>query len=129
DGFLQRIETLGSPDVRYDQVQLQVHLQDLVLLDRLAFRLRHLLVSESVESCRLVGEQLKRNFYDLNYSFAPAEFNHPSLVGLTLHHCSVSKMEVALKGVFGYGNLYKEWAQKSMKLTENDIQRLLKSTY
>ena len=129
DGFLQRIETLGSPDVRYDQVQLEVHLQDLVLLDRLAFRLRHLLVSESVESCRLVGEQLKRNFYDLNYPFAPAELSHPSLVGLTLHHCSVSKMEVALKGVFGYGNLYKEWALKSMKLTEKDIHRLLKSTY
>lgn len=129
DGFLQRIETLGAPDVRYDQVQLEVNLQDLVLLDRLAFRLRHLLVFESVDSCRLVGEQLKRNFYDLNYPFAPAEFSHPSLVGLTIHDCSVSKMEVALKGVFGYGNVYKEWAQKSMRLTEKEIQRLLKSTY
>uniref|UniRef100_A0ABX1N296 HEPN domain-containing protein n=1 Tax=Aromatoleum buckelii TaxID=200254 RepID=A0ABX1N296_9RHOO len=51
DGYLQRIETLGSPDVRYDQVQLELHLRDLLLLDRLAFRLRQRLIAEPVESC------------------------------------------------------------------------------
>lgn len=128
DEFLQRIESLGSPDVRYDQIQLEVHLQDLVLLDRLAFRLRHQLVIEPVRSCRLAGEQLKQCFYDFNYSFAPADFNHPSLMGLTIHHFSVSRLEVALKGVFGYGLVYKEWAKDSMGLTEKDVKRLMKST-
>lgn len=126
DGFLQRIETQGSPDVRYDQVQLEVHLQDLVLLDRMAFRLRHALVNESVESCHLVGEQLKQCFFDLNYSFAPANFEHPSLMRLTCFHTSVSKLEMALKGNLGYADVYRDWASKSMGLKEKDIQRLLK---
>lgn len=127
DGFLQRIETQGSPDVRYDQVQLEVHLQDLVLLDRMAFRLRHaLLVNESVESCHLVGKQLKQCFFDLNYSFAPANFEHPSLMRLTCFHTSVSKLKMALKGNLGYADVYRDWASKSMGLKEQDIQRLLK---
>jgi hypothetical protein len=128
DGFLQRIESLGSPDVRYDQIQLEVHLQDLVLLDRLAFRLRHQLITEPVWSCRLAGEQLKQCFFNFNYSFAPAEFNHPSLTGLTLHHSSVTQLEVALKGFFGCRLLYKEWAKNSLGMTEKDMQRLMKST-
>ena len=126
DGFLQRIETLGAPDVRYDQVHLEVHLQDLVLLDRLAYRLRYRLIDEPVESCRLVGEQLKQCFFDLNYSFSPAKFAHPSLRGLTLQHASVTRLEVALKGCFGYGSVYQEWARKSMGLHERDVQRLIK---
>ena len=126
DGFLQRIETLGAPDVRYDQVQLEVNLQDLVLLDRLAYRLRYRLIDEPVESCRLVGEQLKQCFFDLNYHFSPEEFAHPSLRGLTLQHASVTRLEVALKGCLGYDRVYQDWARKSMGLNERDVQRLIK---
>lgn len=124
DGFLERIEALGSPDVRYDQVQLDVHLQDLVFLDRLAFSLRDRLVVESVQDCRLVGEQLKSCFLDLNYSFAPADYEHPSLVGLRLFHTSVTTLEAALKGCYGRADLYGVWAQKSMGLKPEDIERL-----
>lgn len=124
DGFLERIETLGSPDVRYDQVQLDVHLQDVVFLDRLAFSLRGRLVVESVQDCRLVGEQLKSCFLDLNYSFAPADYEHPSLVGLRLSHTSVTTLEAALKGCYGHADLYGVWAQKSMGLKPEDIGRL-----
>ena len=124
DGFFERIEALGSPDVRYDQVQLDVHLQDLVLLDRLVFSMREQLVIETVQSCRLVGDQLKSCFFDLNYSFAPADCVHPSLVGLRLFHTSVSTLEVALKGCYGHAGLYGAWAQKSMGLRPEDIGRL-----
>jgi len=126
DGFLQRIETLGSPDVRYDQVQLEVHLQDLVLLDRLAFRLRYLLVSEPVESCRLVGQQLKQCFFDLNHSFAPEGFEHAPLMGLRLCHTSVSTLEAAVSGCYGYADVYKRWACKSMAMKQADMERLMK---
>lgn len=126
DGFLLRIETLGSPNVRYDQVQLEVHLQDLVLLDRLAFRLRHRLIAEPVDSCRLVGEQLKQCFFDLNDSFAPEGFEHPPLIGLRLFHTSVSKLEAAVSGCYGYADVYKQWARKSMTMNPKDIVRLMK---
>lgn len=126
DGFLQRIEMQGSPDVRYDQVQLQVHLQDLVLLDRLVFRLRHLLIAEPVESCRLVGEQLKQCFFDLNHSFAPEGFEHPPLVGLMACHGSVSTLEAAVNGCFGHADLYRQWAFISMKMKPEDLDRLMK---
>lgn len=126
DGFLQRVEAQGSPDVRYDQVQLEVHLQDLVLLDRMAFSLRHLLVAEPVESCRLVGEQLTQCFFDLNYSFAPEGFEHPPLTGLRLCHASVSKLEAAVRGCYGHANLYQQWACKSMDMKSKDMERLKK---
>lgn len=126
DGFLQRIETLGSPDVRYDEVQLEVHLQDLALLDRLAFRLRHLLVSEPVESCRLVGQQLKQCFFDLNHSLAPEGFEHPPLMGLRLCHTSVSTLEAAVNGCYGHAGLYQQWACKSMSMKPADMERLIK---
>ena len=124
DGFLERIEALGSPDVRYDQVQLDVQLQDLVLLDRLAFSLRDRLIAEAVQDCRLVGDQLKSCFLDLNYSFAPADYAHPSLVGMRLFHTSVSTLEAALKNCYGHANVYSVWAQKSMGLKPEDIGRL-----
>lgn len=124
DGFLERIEALGSPDVRYDQVQLDVHLQDLVLLDRLAFSMRDQLITETVQDCRLVGDQLKTCFLDLNYSFAPADCVHPSLMGLRLFHTSVSTLEAALKDCYGHADLYGVWAQKSMGLKPEDIGRL-----
>ncbi len=126
DGFLQRIETLGSPDVRYDQVQLEVHLQDLVLLDRLAFCLRHQLIAQPVESCRLVGEQLKECFHHLNYSFAPEGFEHWSLMGLRLCHASVSKLEAALNGCYGHADIYQRWACESMAMNSKDMERLIK---
>lgn len=126
DGFLQRVEAQGSPDVRYDQVQLEVHLQDLVLLDRMAFRLRHLLVAEPVESCHLVGKQLTQCFFDLNYSFAPEGFEHPPLTGLRLCHASVSKLEAAVRGCYGHANLYQQWACKSMDMKPKDMERLKK---
>lgn len=126
DGFLQRMETLGSPDVRYDQVQLEVRLQDLVLLDRLAFSLRHKLIDEPVECCHLVGEQLKQCFFDLNYSFSPKGFEHPPLMGLRLFHTSVSKLEAAVRGCYGRPDLYQQWACQSMAMKPADIQRLLK---
>ena len=126
DEFFHRIETLGSPDVRYDQVQLEVHLQDLVLLDRLAFRLRHELIDERVETCRLVGEQLKQCFFDLNHPFAPEGFEHPSLIGLRLSHTSVSKLEAAVNGCYGYAGVYKWWACKSMSMKPTDMDSLMK---
>ena len=118
DGFLQRVETQGSPDVRYDQVQLEVHLQDLVLLDRLAFRLRHELIQESVENCSLVGEQLKQCFFDLNYSFATADFEHPPLQGIRLQHHSVSRLEAAFNGCFEYADVYEKWVVQSMSFSK-----------
>lgn len=124
DGFLERIEKLGAPDVRYDQVQLDVQLQDLVYLDRLAFSLRQRLVEEKVQDCRLVGDQLKSRFFDLNYSFAPADHQHPSLAGLRLFHTSVTTLEAALKGCYGYSNLYGAWVQDSMGLKPKDVELL-----
>ena len=124
DGFLKRIEELGSPDVRYDQVPLDVHLQDLVLLDRLAFSLRDRLVTEAVQDCRLVGEQLKSCFLDLNYSFAPAGYLHPSLLGLRLCYASVSTLEAALKGLHGHASLYADWAKENMGLQPGDIAKI-----
>lgn len=124
DGFLLRIETLGAPDVRYDQVQLEVHLQDLVFLDRLAFRLRHQLIAEEVVSCRLVGDQLKQCFFDLNYPFAPIDHQHPKLIGLRLFHTSVTTLEAAVKGVYGHAAVYQEWAMQSMRLKPEHVQRL-----
>lgn len=124
DGFLKRIETLGSPDVRYDQVPLDVHLQDLVFLDRMVFSLRDRLVVESVQDCRLVGEQIKNCFLDLNYSFASADYEHPLLMGLRLFHASVSTLEAALKNCYGHANFYGIWAKKSMGLKSDDIERL-----
>lgn len=112
--FLKRIEKLGSPNVRYDQVSLEVHLQDLVFLDRLAFRLRDRLVAESVQSCGLVGEALKDCFLDLNDAFAPADYRHPALAGLRQFHASVTTLEAALKGCYGHEALYKAWAKSSM---------------
>ena len=122
--FLVRLEALGSPNVRYDQVTLDVHLQDLVFLDRLAFSLRDRLVAENVLDCKLVGEQLKSCFWDLNYSFAPVDYGHPSLKGLRLFHTSVTTLEAALKGCYGNVNLFGAWAQKSMGLTVQDIEKL-----
>lgn len=124
DGFLERIEKLGAPDVRYDQVQLDVQLQDLVYLDRLAFSLRHRLVEERVQDCRLVGDRLRSCFFDLNYSFAPADHQHPSLAGLRLFHTSVTTLEAALKGCYGYANLYGAWVQDSMGLKPKDVELL-----
>lgn len=124
DGFLERIETLGSPNVRYDQVQLDVHLQDLILLDRLTFSLRDRLVVERVQDCRLVGDQMKSCFWDLNYSFAPTDYEHPPLLGLRLLHTSVTALEAALKGCYGHADLYGVWAQNSMGLKLEDIERL-----
>ena len=126
DGFLLRIETLGSPDVRYDQIRLEAHLQDLVFLDRLACCLRRNLVAERVEDCRLVGDQLKKCFLDLNYSFAPAGFEHRPLVGLTLSHASVTTLEAAVNGCFGYANVYQDWARRSMGMSPKDIPGLMK---
>ncbi|MEY4755762.1 MAG: hypothetical protein RJA34_660 [Pseudomonadota bacterium] len=128
DGFLRRIEMQGSPDVRYDQVQLEVHLQDLVLLDRTAFRLRYELIFESVESCRLVGAQLKQCFFDLNYSFAPEGFKHPPLTGLRMFHTSVSKLEAAVRGCYGHAGAYQDWAQKSMGVKPEDLRKLMGPT-
>jgi hypothetical protein len=128
DGFLRRIEMQGSPDVRYDQVQLEVHLQDLVLLDRLAFRLRHLLVAEPVERCRLVGEQLKKCFFDLNFPFAPEGYEHPPLMGLPLCHTAVSKLEGAVRGCYGHADVYQQWASKSMGMKQQDMERLMKAS-
>ncbi len=124
DGFLERIAILGLPDVRYDQVQLDVQLQDLVFLDRLAFSLRDRLIAESVLDCRLVSEQIKSRFLDLNYSFAPTDYAHPSWVGLRLFHTSVTTLEAALKGCYGRSDLYGVWAEKSMGLKPLDIERL-----
>ena len=125
--FLTRIEKLGAPNVRYDQVGLEIHLQDLVFLDRLAFCLRHRLVSESVQSCRLVGEDLKRCFFDLNYAFAPENHEHPALTGLTLFHSSVTTLEAALKSCYGYASLYREWVSRSMDFTKKDFESLIKT--
>lgn len=124
DKFLKRIDQLGAPDVRYDQTQLEVNLQDLVFLDRLAFRLRHDLIHEQVEDCKYVGEQLKRCFFDLNYSFAPAEHQHPGLLGLLSFKAIVPALEAALKGAYGHAAIYQEWAKQSLKLNEKQIARL-----
>ena len=122
--YLQSIEIFGAPNVRYDQVQLEVHLQDLVFLDRLAFSLRHQLVADAVDSCKLVGDQLTRRFFDLNYSFAPDDHQHPNLIGIRLLHSSVTTLEAAVKGCFGHEVAYQEWASKSMGLNAKDLQRL-----
>ncbi len=124
DGFLLRIEKLGAPDVRYDQAQLEVHLQDLVLLDRLAFRLRHQLIIEDVVGCSLVGEPLKQCFFDLNYSFAPKNHQHPKLIGLRLFHTSVTTLEAAIKGVYGNAEVYRDWAKQSLRLNPEHVRRL-----
>lgn len=124
DGYLARMEAQGSPDVRYNQVQLNDRLQDLVYLDRLAFRLREGLVLESVNDCQLVGNQLKSCFFDLNYPFAPADHEHPPLQGLRLAHTSVSTLEVALNGGYGHAHLYRDWVEMSMGLNSKDIDRL-----
>lgn len=124
NGFLKRIEQLGAPDVRYDQVQLDVHLQDLVLLDRLAFRLRHQLVHEHVTDCKLVGEQIKQRFFDLNYPFAPPDHEHPSLIGVRLFHTTVTTLEAAVKGVYGHAAIYQAWTKQSMGLSDKQVVRL-----
>lgn len=123
--FLSRLETIGSPDVRYDQIKLEENLQDLVLLDRLAFNLRERLVSEQVHDCRHVGQQLRDCFFDFNFPFAPACHQHPSLFGVTLTHHSVTTLEAALNGCYGHSELYKEWASKSLAMPPRAIARLL----
>jgi hypothetical protein len=123
DGFLKRIETLGSPDVRYDQVQLDVYLQDLVFLDRMAFSLRDRLVVESVQNCQLVGDQLKSCFLDLNFSYAPADYDHPSLANLRVFHTSVTTLEAALKGCYGHPGLFGVWVKKSMGLKDLVVEK------
>jgi hypothetical protein len=124
DGFLERIETLGSPDVRYDQVQLDVYLQDLVFLDRMAFSLRDRLVVESVQNCQLVGDQLKSCFLNLNFSYAPADYDHPSLANLRVFHTSVTTLEAALKGCYGHPGLFGVWVKKSMGLKDLVVEKL-----
>lgn len=126
DGFLKRIESIGSPEVRYDQVKLDICLQDLVFLDRLAFKLRYQLVGETVESCKLVGDAMKVDFFRLNYPFAPSDFQHKPLPGVLLFHGSVSKLEAAVNGCFGYPAVYQKWAESSMKLSQKAIAKLLK---
>lgn len=123
--FLRRIEKLGSPNVRYDQVPLEVRLQDLVFLDRLAFRLRDRLVSESIQGGGLVGKALKDCFFDLNVAFAPADYAHPSLARLRLCHASVSTLEAALNGYYGHTALYEAWAKKSMRYSRKPDQMAL----
>lgn len=126
NGFMQRVETIGSPNVRYDQVKLDIYLQDLVFLDRMAFALRHRLVEEAVESCRLVGDVMKLDFFQLNYPFAPVNFQHRSLRGVLQAKSTVSTLEAAVNGCFGSAKLYQDWATKNMGLNERAIQSLMK---
>ncbi|MDP3474427.1 HEPN domain-containing protein [Hydrogenophaga sp.] len=123
--FLLRLEAIGSPDVRYDQVKLEENLQDLVLLDRLNFSLRDRLVNEPVQGCRHVGKAISDCFLDFNFSFAPSDHPHPSLIGMTLTRQSVSTLEAALNGCYGNSDLYREWASKSLALPHWRIEKLL----
>jgi len=128
EDFLLRLEKIGSPDVRYNQIKLEDTLQDLVLLDRMAFSLRAGLINEPVQACRNVGRQISNCFLDFNYPFAPADHPHPSVEGITLVHHSVSTLEAALNGCYGNASLYKEWAIQHLALSPGTLDRLLKST-
>lgn len=123
--FLNRLERIGAPDVRYDQVKLEETIQDLVLLDRLAFSLRADLIHESVQACQHVGQHLLDCFLDLNYPFAPVNYSHPSLEGITLVHHSVSTLEAALNGCYGHASLFEEWAIHYLALSPGTLGRLL----
>lgn len=125
DDFLARLQECGSPAVRYDQVKLFLRLQDLVFLDRLAFGLRDRLVVEPVDECKDVSEVLRAKFFDLNVSFAPPGYNHPSLRGVTICRSKTTKLEVALNGYYGFRDIYREWAKNRLSLTADDIERVL----
>lgn len=112
--------------MRYDQVKLDIYLQDLVFLDRMAFALRHRLVEEEVENCRLVGDVMKLDFFQLNYPFAPVNFQHRSLRGVLQGQSTVSTLEAAVNGCFGRAKLYQDWAAKNMGLSKGAIQSLMK---
>lgn len=120
DGFLTRITENGAPNVRYDQIKLDVHLQDLVFLDRLAFKLRHNLVEDKVIECKTVGNKLKEYFFNLNFPFAPADHKHPELNGLRYFHTTVTTLEAALNGIYGHKDIYEEWAKDSMDMRSVD---------
>lgn len=124
DAFLLHLETWGAPSIRYDQSGFYVHIQNLVLLDRLAFQLRERLVQERVNECKYVSEQIKRCFFDFNISFAPKDYNHPPFKGLTLASMSVSTLEAAIKGLFGRPELYITWAKINLKLTDDEITKI-----
>lgn len=49
---------------------------------------------------------------------------HPPLADLRLLHTSVSTLEAALKGCYGYADLYGTWVQKSMGLKPKDVELL-----
>lgn len=120
EGFLKRITENGAPDVRYDQIKLDVHLQDLVFLDRLAFKLRHNLVRENVIECKTVGNTLKDCFFNLNFPFSSKDHKHPELNGLCYFHSTVTTLEAALNGNYGHKDIYEEWAKDSMGMRSVD---------
>lgn len=124
-GFLQRLEKLASPALRHEQFPLEIHLQDLVLLDRLVFSLREQLVDENVVNCKLVGEEFKQCFFDLNYPFCPSGQKHPHLTEVRPLHTTVTTLEDAVKGAYGHGAVYQAWAQQSMRMKPKYLQRIL----
>ena len=70
---------------------------------------------------------MKETFLQLNYPFAPANFQHRSLRGVLLVKSTVSTLEAAVNGCYGHAKLYQDWAAKSMGLKMNAIQKLVKS--
>lgn len=124
EDYLLHLENWGAPSIRYDQNGFNVHIQNLVLLDRLVFQLRERLVQEKVNECKDVSEQIKSCFFDFNIPFAPKDYNHPPFIGLTLASMSVSTLKAAIKGIYGHPELYITWAKQNLKMDDDEITKI-----
>jgi hypothetical protein len=61
---------------------------------------------------------------NLNFSYAPADYDHPSLANLRVFHTSVTTLEAALKGCYGHPGLFGVWVKKSMGLKDLVVEKL-----
>lgn len=115
--FLKRIEALGSPDSRYNQLAVQYSLDQLFLLDLVVYRLRTNLLKVDLmdESLSKVSEEGKKFLYLFNDFFKQLGGVSSKLESLKWLQAEVAPQEMIFMDDAENKYIYQAWLKANVR--------------
>lgn len=126
--FLKTIEEYGAASNRYNYFGADIEFSTLLKLDQLVYALRQKIAPDMPLEGLNKGGSLKEFAFKENMPFAPIDYDHGSPCGVLFAGMSVPTIEIALKGLFGQQQHYKEWVSKNLQIREDELERLAQQT-
>jgi hypothetical protein len=122
--FLETIEKYGDPNNRYDFYGSHYEFSHLFKLDHVIYALRSKVTELNLLHKVRDLDRLRYFAYEQNFYFAPVDYEHQSIYGLVGANISVPSIEAALKGVYGYPQVFAKWLKDNIKIDDRQIDKI-----